>query len=250
MMGTSLIASPLQHAEAVWIVEDQTIQKGSSLRTVIKMKVNDGWHTYWENPGEGGLPLSIDAELPEGWSLEDILYPAPKRFKTGELHGFGYEGEIHFPLNVIPPTDFEGKLPPVTATFSWLTCNDATCVPGEAELNLSTAETDREIIRSAYAALPNMMENASLSVESSGKTITMRLTLPADSKLIPSELSVFPATRNVIDPAAKPVFEAADGSQNAWIATAPASEYFSELPDSFKLVVSAKDGTSYVIHSE
>ncbi|MBC7979393.1 MAG: hypothetical protein H7Y36_02405, partial [Armatimonadetes bacterium] len=126
------------HATAEWITESSATDPGKSIRTILKMTVDPGWHTYWINPGEGGLPLKLNAQIPAGWTLGEIQYPAPKQFKTGGLSGFGYEGEIHFPLLITPPPK-AAKIPPLTATLSWLTCNDDACVPGKAELSLAPA---------------------------------------------------------------------------------------------------------------
>ncbi|MFK7849951.1 MAG: protein-disulfide reductase DsbD domain-containing protein [Akkermansiaceae bacterium] len=246
---TCLLQAKGTHATATWVLESAEIKKGAPLRTVIKMKINDGWHTYWENPGEGGLPLSIDATLPKNWTLGKIQYPAPKRFKTGELPGFGYEKEVDFPLTIHPPANFIGKLPVISATVSWLTCDDESCVPGDAELSSTTATTDVEIIQASYAAVPKKIEKANLKLSSSEGLITLRLTLPVDSKVDPTQLEGFPATENIIDPAAKLKFEKATDSKQAWIATAPVSEYFSKLPKAFKLVLAKKGGTSYAIFS-
>lgn len=103
----TVLALPSVHAEnmatAEWIPESNKVAPGELFRTVVRMKVNEGWHTYWENPGEGGLPIAVKAELPEGWTLGKIQFPAPIAFTTGQLHGFGYEGEVLFPLTITPP---------------------------------------------------------------------------------------------------------------------------------------------------
>ncbi|MFD2257158.1 protein-disulfide reductase DsbD domain-containing protein [Luteolibacter algae] len=240
-------ADDSSHASAVWIGESQTISRGEPLRTVIKMRVDEGWHTYWSNPGEGGLPLSIKAELPEGWTLGEIQYPAPIRFMTGELPGFGYEGEILFPLVIHPPADTEGEVPEFSASLSWLTCNDETCLPGKAELALP-GEVDSKLVAKAFTALPQPLEGAKLSVTERDEKILFELSIPSDTGFSPVDHEVFPLTRNVIDPASKPSFE--KNTRGIWKASAPKSEYFSGKLDQIVLILKSPNQGAFQIESK
>lgn len=230
----SLPAAAEPPATASWIAEKMTAKPGEPIRTAIVMKVSEGWHTYWENPGEGGMPLDIEAALPEGWTLGTIHYPVPKRFMTGDMPGFGYEGEIHFPVALTAPDGFVGALPKITATLSWLTCDDGSCLPGDAEMTLVAAPEPKSIT-DAFAAMPQTISDAKLTVASNGKNILLTLSAPQDFDA--SVFEIFPATRNIIDPAANPRFTKGDG--NTWTATAPKSEYLEGQPEELSLVLAA-----------
>lgn len=221
-------------ATAAWIPESEEIANGKALRTVVRMNVDKGWHTYWENPGEGGLPLEIKAELPEDWILGEIQYPAPKRFMTGELPGFGYEGEVLFPVTITPAADASGKSADLKAKLVWLTCDDESCLPGDAELVPTKA--DPALVAAAFDALPKEIPGAKLVLLSADQTIEFALTLPADSKLNPTDFKVFPATRNIVDPAAVMKFEKDSTNPNRWLCSAPKSEYLSDTPNETVLV--------------
>lgn len=223
-------------ANASWSSETATVENGNPLRTAIRMQVREGWHTYWENPGEGGMPLSIEAELPEGWAIGPIQYPVPKRFMTGDLPGFGYEGKIIFPITVTPPVGFSGSIPAIKATLSWLTCNDETCVPGEAELTLSK-HPEPELIGNAYDALPKPMPGAIISLTSDDDKIIITMT-HQNPNFDPTTCEIFPVTRNIIDPSSKPHFTAQLSSLPTWVATAKKSEYLDGQPTELTLVLS------------
>lgn len=229
-------------ATATWLSESVTAKPGEPIRTAIVMKVSEGWHTYWENPGEGGMPLEIEAMLPEGWSLGAIQHPVPKRFMTGDLPGFGYEGEIHFPLTLTAPDGFKGTLPEMTATLSWLICNDETCLPGKVEITLA-ASPEPKSIPDAFAALPQVIPDAKLTLAAEGENILLTLAAPQDFDA--SVFEVFPATRNFIDPAANPRFMKGDG--NTWTATAPKSEYLADEPKELSLVLAAPGNGAWKI---
>lgn len=235
-------------AEAKWISAATEITPGEPLQTVIRMTVDDGWHTYWVNPGEGGMELSLKAELPEGWAIGELQYPVPKRFMTGELAGFGYEGEIDFPVTLTPPSEASGALPPLKASLSWLTCNDNSCVPGDAELLLPET-VDAEAVSAAYQKRPHSINGANLNTNFEGKTAFLSLTLPKNSEIDPAKCEVFPITPNVIDPAAKPVF-LKQGESYLWAATAEKSEYLSGSPEKLELLLVAPNGNSWVISTD
>lgn len=249
LIASASFGATKQHATASWLVTEKPAMTGGAIRTVVKMVVDEGWHTYWENPGEGGLPVAIEAELPEGWSLGEIQHPVPKRFMTGDLPGFGYEGEVIFPLTLTPPENFKGDLPDFTATLTWLTCDDQTCLPGKAELKLSHTAS-AQLVETAFEALPKPLPDAEMTILPAEEFMQISLVLPKDSEIDPSAFVVYPATPDVIDPAANPSFRKSPTTPNTWIATAPKSEYLDGTPESLKLVLRNEDGTSYQISSE
>lgn len=223
----------VQHATATWITS-KTATPGGPIQTVIQMKISDGWHTYWKNPGEGGIPLSIEAKLPEGWTLGEIQYPAPKAFKTGELPSIGYDGEVLFPITIYPPKGVnggEGKLPELKATLSWLTCNESSCVPGEAALTLS-ATADDTVMQKAYEAIPKPLEDAELKFVADKNQVSLTLVLSGKSKIDPTSYEVFTVTPDVISAASELRFKAVEGKPNTWIAIGKSSEYIDVKIDS------------------
>ena len=235
-------------AKAEWISETTEITSGEPIRTIIRMTVNEGWHTYWSNPGEGGMEPSLKANLPEGWTIGGLQYPVPIRFMTGELPGFGYEGQIDFPVTVTPPADSSGALPQLKAKLSWLTCNDSSCIPGDAELILP-GKSDAEAVSNAFADLPQPLEDAKLEANFDGKEALLSLTLSENSKTDPAEFEVFPITPNVLDPAAKPRFSKKEGTF-VWTSSSLKSEYIAADQEELELLLVAPDGASWVIIAE
>ena len=230
----ALLALPTARSEnkaiAEWIPELAEVAPGAEFRTVVRLKIDHGWHTYWENPGDAGLPISAEADLPEGWTLSPIKFPAPISFMTGELHGYGYEGEALFPLTITQPEGSrDTKLPEgILAKITWLTCNEESCVPGSAEVGLQAPSPT--LIATAYSALPSPfpIQDSYLSVSRKDKNLTVTFTLPhtwsdtskpknmdAEPSKIesyglgidPSEFTVFPVSQNIISPAAKLQFQ-------------------------------------------
>ncbi len=247
----SLLALPAAHAQntatAEWIPESAEVAPGKDFRTVIRLKVDEGWHTYWENPGEGGLPIAVKAELPEGWTLGKIQFPAPIAFKTGPLSGFGYEGEVLFPLTISPPAGSDATALPsgIAPKITWLTCDDSACIPGKAQPTLSAPQPD--LVEKAYAALPVPVPGAKVTLIDKGEFLQLRITLPPTWKVDISGVKVFPVTRNIIDPSAVISLGRDTDITPDWIATAPKSEYLDGIPAEFSLILIRTDGTAWKI---
>ena len=64
----------------------------------LYFKLEPGWHIYWKNPGDAGLPPHIQWTLPKGITAGPMQFPVPKRLPLGPLMDFGYEGEVYFPM--------------------------------------------------------------------------------------------------------------------------------------------------------
>ncbi len=105
IISFAISASGEGKASAEWLAGSI----GKEIRTVIRMKIDSGWHTYWENPGEGGLPLSIEIELPEGWKAAEISYPTPVRFMTGEARRIRILRTRRLSTHTHPARRFRGR---------------------------------------------------------------------------------------------------------------------------------------------
>ena len=55
------------HVKASLVAETRSVVAGQTLRLALRQQIEPGWHTYWSNPGESGLPTTIDWRLPQGF---------------------------------------------------------------------------------------------------------------------------------------------------------------------------------------
>ena len=100
----------------------------------ISYKNDPGWHTYWKNPGDAGLPLSWNFYIGEKEiSLSSLEWPSPKRFFEGKgLITFGYEGEYSFFFPLRKNIAKEAKRGNLRVKSRYLICKDV-CIPGKGE---------------------------------------------------------------------------------------------------------------------
>jgi len=207
-LTAATIAAPVHsgRAQVEWLAQTDGYLPGEPVITALKMTLEEGWHTYWINPGEAGMPLSTDVALPAGWTAESPLHPFPIRFKTGDLSDFGYQGTVLFPIILHPPQDGNGDVE-IHGTFSWLACDESACVPGDAELSLTLKHSAQtltaaapEIAESLRSVPSDAPDGWRLDVTESDDDLKLLLTIPAN--LNPEQLDVFPLTPGVIQPSA------------------------------------------------
>ena len=68
------------HAKLSLIKDHSSFIPGTSINVGLKIEMDEGWHTYWKNPGDSGGPIEISWDLPDGFSASDIQWPTLKEF--------------------------------------------------------------------------------------------------------------------------------------------------------------------------
>ncbi len=97
------------------------------------------WHGYWSNPGDAGLGMELEWDLPEGWTAGEPLYPLPTRLVIGGLMNHVYEGDYAVLVPIAVPDGADrGSFGTIGVTAQYLACTDTICVPQQARLTLDT----------------------------------------------------------------------------------------------------------------
>jgi thiol:disulfide interchange protein DsbD len=118
------------------VSERTSIRPGEPVQVGFHMKMKRGWHTYWKQPGDAGLPLRIEWALPAGFAAGPIEWPTPERIPTGELMSYGYGQEVLFGVTITPPARVGTDSVTIAGTFDWLECKDV-CLSGSARLEIA-----------------------------------------------------------------------------------------------------------------
>ena len=125
------------HLEAELVPETQGVAPGGLAYVAIRQGITKGWHTYWRNPGDSGEATSAKWNLPSGWSVGDIVWPAPQRLPLGPLMNYGYTNQVLLPVALnVPASAKPGTSQTLKADVTFLVCADI-CVPEEAKLALT-----------------------------------------------------------------------------------------------------------------
>ena len=108
-LGTSahVRADPVRtaHVEAELVAERTALSPGEPLTVALRLVMQRGWHTYWQNPGDSGLPTSIEWKLPAGLTAGPIQWPVPRALPVGPLVNYGYEGEVLLLVDIAAAAD-------------------------------------------------------------------------------------------------------------------------------------------------
>ena len=103
-------------------------------RAALELDLPEGWHTYWRNPGDAGIPPIFDVAGSANLKDFGVAYPVPKRHTDGTGTSMIYEGRLLLPIRAVP----ERPNKPVTLTVHVLygLCAEI-CVPAEADVTVS-----------------------------------------------------------------------------------------------------------------
>ncbi|GMV40860.1 MAG: thiol:disulfide interchange protein DsbD [Myxococcales bacterium] len=125
------------HVTARLLADSVRVAPGEPLRVGVHIALERGWHVYWKNSGDSGLPTEVELKLPEGYVVGELQWPAPGRYaEAGGLTAYGYSDEVMLYATVVPPPVVPDGPVPVSAAVSWLVC-EKNCVPGSATLSLT-----------------------------------------------------------------------------------------------------------------
>jgi thiol:disulfide interchange protein DsbD len=149
------------------------------------MRMRAGWHTYWKNPGDAGLPLRIQWRLPEGFSAGPIQWPVPERIPAGTIMSYGYEREVLLPIEITPPNRIAADSVTIAGTFDWLECKEA-CLPGSAVLDLTLPvgsgsprpNSAASLFAETRSRMPKPSTGWSLSAEAGPRAISIAVRVP------------------------------------------------------------------------
>ncbi|TVQ75291.1 MAG: hypothetical protein EA380_11305, partial [Phycisphaeraceae bacterium] len=106
----------------------------------VTFAISEGWHLYWENPGDSGGPIIFQFEAPDGVSIGEPHFPTPKRkLYAQDSVDYIYEREVTvlFPVRVDEGVSGTVK---IGAEIDWLVCKDE-CLAGFAEVELTIPVT-------------------------------------------------------------------------------------------------------------
>ena len=152
------------------IFSQEFLRAGDTVWAGIELKMAPGWHTYWRNGGDAGLPTTITWSLPPGVTAGQINWPIPEKTVTpagdNPLYTYGYQDRV---VLLVPIKIANGMLAgpyQVSAEVAWMECKD-TCnrytATVRGRLNLGSDErpsADAPLIDKYRALLPKTVTPA------------------------------------------------------------------------------------------
>lgn len=128
-----------------------------TIRGVLQIEPNEGWITYWREPGEAGIPPQINLDPSSGVTLASMSYPVPKMIKNGDLNDIGYDRAVGLPFELRTVGHATSEKIKMTAFIG--VCQNI-CIPFEATFEIGRgspgdADTEeRQLLNEARTTLP------------------------------------------------------------------------------------------------
>ncbi len=200
---------PKDLVRASLVAESTAVAPGTTVTVGIRMAMKPGWHVYWRNPGDSGLPPEMAWDLPQGVSVGTVAWPAPERLPVQTLMNYGYEGAVTLLVPVSVPTTYSDASLRLAGKLSYLVCEEI-CIPGSADLDLSLPVTaagampdpaNADVFAEARAALPEPSPWPS-HLTRDGDTLVLSLDRAGLAPDAIREAAFFPYGETVLDNAA------------------------------------------------
>lgn len=165
LLLAALATLPAQAASSSWAEADggrvRLVTSGvpdgdSRLRGALQIQLRPGWKTYWRDPGEAGVPPTIDVSASPWVRAASLDFPAPERHLDGDYAWAGYGHSVSLPVvfETVP-----GVAPGSIDAAVFLGICETICVPLQATLAIdpsrdADAPDDATIVADAFEALP------------------------------------------------------------------------------------------------
>lgn len=251
--SSAVIGGP-SHVKVELLQEEETIQPSHPFWVALHLNLEDGWHVYWKNPGDAGIPLKVEWELPPGFEAGPLQWPFPEKFTVADMVGFGYNGDVTLLSQVTPPAQLDSiTKPSIQANVKWLVCSALTCQPGSASAALSmTVSSDQPRARAEVATVfkqaRDKIPRTHVEVKTVRKEGIVQLEVPQDPAHSQDgairDVYFFPEQKDVIDHSIDPTVAQSTADSNRYLVNLKGSDEIGAQTQKLKgvLVLHTKQG--------
>lgn len=176
------------HSRARLLALGPSATGGAKRQAAVEIELDPGFLTYWRNPGEAGLPPTLDTTESDNVAAVAVDFPAPALFEEAGVPLYGYRTRVTLPLEV----ELADPARPATlaVTLDYAVCSTI-CLPGKVALRLALPGTSdpavQALIEAAKAAVPRRVTLGApgprgidhVDREGRGLTVSARGELPA-----------------------------------------------------------------------
>jgi DsbC/DsbD-like thiol-disulfide interchange protein/cytochrome c biogenesis protein CcdA len=181
------------------LVAEGPAPPGGQVELAIRMHTQQGWHGYWQNPGDAGLPMKVDWQLPSGFAAGPLRYPVPTRLTVAGLMNYVFEHDYALLVRLQVPANASGTVP-VRAEAHWLACTEQVCVPERGELSLDLPVGNGMPNRAEFDTWRQQLAQPIATIghvdRADGK---LRVAIPLPASVAVDKPYVFPITDNAVD---------------------------------------------------
>ncbi len=194
--------------DARLVSEAETIVPGQTFTVALALQHEEGFHTYWTNPGIVGIATVLNWTLPEGFTAGEIQWQVPERVTMVVYNAHGYNNDALLLIDITAPEVLPQGPVTLKASGAWMACAQKSCCNvGYQELAV-TVDTGKKVewnekirarIKEARGKLPKPIEGWEYSASRSGDKITLKVTNKAGLPVSAAEEVYFYTEKNHID---------------------------------------------------
>lgn len=141
---------PAHAKQSAWVISGEararvlsgvdTIGENTKIEAALELDMAEGWHTYWKNPGDSGLPPRLGWDKSTNVKNIEMSWPVPQRkTEQGLFTVFSYGGKITFPLVIELE---EGAMDTaLDLSLQFMACKDI-CIPAQLDVTLNLDSGD------------------------------------------------------------------------------------------------------------
>jgi DsbC/DsbD-like thiol-disulfide interchange protein len=155
LFSTNQLAAQVRefHVKIELIPESAAAEARKPFWVGLLFHLDEGWHIYWQNPGDAGEPPKVQWQLPPGFTSGPILWPQPLRLGTGSVIDYGYENQVLLMAPLLMTSSDRSassaasstpaistraiSTQAISADVKYIVCREM-CIPGKAHLTLSS----------------------------------------------------------------------------------------------------------------
>ncbi len=170
------------------------------------IELDKGWHIYWRNPGDIGIPTEFKWKLPDGVKVSNPIWPIPDIFESEGLFSYGYENKTIFLFDLILEDSIKLS-EKITFEINSLICKEI-CIPFDTTITFNLDEI-RLINNSDYfltehkIEFPSIESSLKISVDYGSEKVVLKLS-NIDSRdeingitFLPYENGIFKNVKNI-----------------------------------------------------
>lgn len=167
------------------------------LRGILDIALEPGWKTYWRDPGESGVPPTIDVSASPDLAGATFDFPAPQWHNEADFQWAGYDYPVGFPVTF---TVKDGGTAGVIDANIFIGVCETICVPLQAKLSVDPGRdpdnaADAAAVEAAFASLPKTASDAfgvKVVSEPGAKEVLLEASFPGD----PAKAELFIASED------------------------------------------------------
>lgn len=119
------------------LADVQRIEPGRPFRLSVSFELEPGWHIYYKDAGDAGMPTQLQWRLPKGFTASTLEWQSPETFNDSGIVTRGYRDRTTISAKITPPKDLNpGSSVDLSATVKWLSCKNE-CLPGSTTVSIS-----------------------------------------------------------------------------------------------------------------